>query len=700
MESALQKSNLTAYASTPLCDGYVVNPNFYTSISQCSLALFRMDDVHFMGIVSFKEFQPAVSDTTSEALLITDSNNTIVAYNQVVVDLLQSKEPASLLRQPLESIVEFTVRQDETQRLPNTKPRQIPLEASFFSCPEPHQFMVRDSPELKWENKPAGTSQYLYLNAPIEQDYCDYRLSFTAMALRPGFPCIILRARQSDLPDTLGYLFGPSADDAWLLLKKKGFQLIRIPYPGPQGTLEYRICVEKTGNLFNFYLNDSRVISHEERYPMPPSTGLSFAFWIRPNACFSVGQMSLSASRRKMPAEAPVLAKLKSCPQYTFRVHQEPAAFSGESLNVYQFQNITTFEKKLSRLQKEKQELSEKMQTVLKSRQTLVQFEGENIRIKSVKENLGILAHSAHSLLLTGETGTGKEVLARLFHDLSPRSTGPFVKVDCATLPAALLESELFGYEPGAFTGAAERHVGRFERAQNGTLFLDEIANLSLETQAKLLGFLDDYTITRLGGASPLSLSLNLVAAANRDLKELVLGNLFRQDLYYRLGRFGIEIPPLRERMDDLPLLCRLFITQANQEYGKNVKTISENGYVKLYSHNWPGNVRELKNVVFKAVLFSPAEQVLPEHLEIVPMDAADSPGRRSSVPQQGQKTQRLNRQSLVEALEKYEGNIAAAADYLRITRTTLYNRINKYGLQINDFRMTRPSHHQSGGFL
>jgi Nif-specific regulatory protein len=379
-----------------------------------------------------------------------------------------------------------------------------------------------------------------------------------------------------------------------------------------------------------------------------------------------------------------VAGEFRGMPEHKFRVYQEPCYYNNGLYHICRFENITGYENEITRLRREKEAVSQerdKMESALRRQQHLDRFIGSSGSTRSVKETLNTLSQSAATLLLVGETGTGKEVLANLFHDLSPRKDKPFVKLDCSTLPPSLIESELFGYEPGAFTGAQKTHIGKFEQANGGALFLDEIGNLSLETQAKLLGVLEDQRITRLGGAKPIQLSINIIAASNRNLEALIREKRFRDDLYYRLNRFKIEIPRLRERTDDIPALCQEFIRQANREYGKSVKGISEDGYVKLYQHDWPGNVRELKNVIFKAVLFSKSAQIHPGNLDLT---AESSGPERTPARKKGD---RITLERLKEALTEAEGNIFAVAEILDVTRATVYNRMKRYGLDPDGFR-------------
>jgi DNA-binding NtrC family response regulator len=226
-------------------------------------------------------------------------------------------------------------------------------------------------------------------------------------------------------------------------------------------------------------------------------------------------------------------------------------------------------------------------------------------------------AASDASVLITGETGTGKEVIANLIHRRSARASRPFVKVNCAAFPETLLESELFGHERGAFTGAERRKEGRFELADGGTLFLDEIAEMSREAQVKLLRVLQEHQFTRLGGTRPVSVDVRIVAATNRDLERAVREQVFREDLYYRLNVIRLEVPPLRERREEIPLLVEQFLAEARRRMGRGPEALSPAAMDLLYRHPWPGNVRELKNAIERCAVMCETATAGPEHLRL-----------------------------------------------------------------------------------
>ena len=287
------------------------------------------------------------------------------------------------------------------------------------------------------------------------------------------------------------------------------------------------------------------------------------------------------------------------------------------------------------------------------------------------------LAPSEVTVTLTGETGTGKDVFAHLIHDTSPRADEPFVVFDCGAVPPNLVESELFGHERGAFTGAHAEHPGAFERAGGGTLFLDEIGELPLELQPRLLRVLDNRSVRRVGGTKDRKIDVRIIAATNRDLGALVAAKQFRQDLYFRLAAAIVVLPPLRERLDDLPLLAPRLL----QDLGRGDVVITETAFAALRAHSWPGNVRELKNVLACGLAFvEPGQGALePRHLRFI--DPPSDEAVLDRLPLGGHALGHLERAAIRQTLLASRGNKVQAARTLGIAPSTLYEKLKKYGL-------------------
>jgi len=309
---------------------------------------------------------------------------------------------------------------------------------------------------------------------------------------------------------------------------------------------------------------------------------------------------------------------------------------------------------------------------------------GSSGALTQVLEKVSRVAPTDATVLITGESGTGKELTARAIHERSPRAARPFIRVNCAALPPSLIASELFGYERGAFTGATQRHLGRFERADRGTIFLDEIGDIPAETQIALLRVLQEREFERVGGTHPIPIDVRVLAATNCDLRAAVAAGKLRADLYYRLNVFPIRMPSLRDRMDDIPSLVEHLIARCAARIGKNVRSLDDTSLDRLVTYHWPGNIRELQNVVERAVILCEGEiaRVEEEWLDSGEAVASSKPARLSS------SLMSRERELIEAALEKSMGRVAGpngAAGLLGIPRTTLESRIKS--LQIDKFR-------------
>ena len=307
---------------------------------------------------------------------------------------------------------------------------------------------------------------------------------------------------------------------------------------------------------------------------------------------------------------------------------------------------------------------------------------GESPRMLDAFKTIARVARSAATVLIRGESGTGKELVARTIHERSARSKGPFVAVNCAAIPETLLESELFGHEKGAFTGALGRRVGRFERASGGTVFLDEIGDMSLPLQAKILRVLQEREIERVGGTGTVPVDVRLIAATHRDLEQDVRTGRFREDLYYRLAVIVVQLPALRERGEDLRLLTEHYLARHAREYRKPVRTLSREALLVLRSYHWPGNVRQLRNVIESAVLLADGEVLLPAHLPVELLTREELPSAEEPAPMLT--LSELERKHIQRVLNASGGQMNVAAEILGIHRNTLRRKLTEYGIGSN----------------
>ena len=306
---------------------------------------------------------------------------------------------------------------------------------------------------------------------------------------------------------------------------------------------------------------------------------------------------------------------------------------------------------------------------------------GNSPAINRLLETVAMVAPSEATVLLTGESGTGKELIAGAIHYNSLRKDAPFIKLNCAAITETLLESELFGHEKGAFTGADKRKEGRFVHADQGTLFLDEVSEMSVTMQAKLLRVLQEREITRVGGEDTIKVDARVIAATNRDLMELIRRGQFREDLYYRLNVVGLSIPALRERKEDIPILTSHFTEKFAAQNHKKIKGFTPKAMDDLMKYNWPGNVRELMNTIERSVVLSQTEYIDDDHFTIIPKDDQNQAQSPEAISYEGKSLETVEKETIVQMMEVVSHNKSEAARRLGITRKTLHKKLIKYGI-------------------
>ncbi len=345
---------------------------------------------------------------------------------------------------------------------------------------------------------------------------------------------------------------------------------------------------------------------------------------------------------------------------------------------------ITTLGRALSHgsLEKEVARLKEQ----LSDRYHLRNIVGSSAAMRKVYDQIEKVLESEITVFINGESGTGKELVAKAVHYASLRSDGPFIDVNCAAIPDGLQESELFGHEKGAFTGAVATHPGKFEQATKGTIFLDEIGEMSPSAQARLLRVLQERVLQRVGGTDTIELDVRVISASNRNLAEMVEEGSFRQDLFYRLVVFPISLPPLRDRREDIPLLVDHFLEKHARDAGKRITRVEAQAMDALAGHGWPGNVRELENVIHRTLLVSAGLELTVDDLP-VGFAGASAPVVSStarSAPEDGaaMSLEEMERAAIVGAMESNQGNLSDVARQLGIGRSTLYRKLEQYGLR------------------
>jgi two-component system, NtrC family, nitrogen regulation response regulator NtrX len=340
---------------------------------------------------------------------------------------------------------------------------------------------------------------------------------------------------------------------------------------------------------------------------------------------------------------------------------------------------------RLSRLQDENRELRQRL-----GKHELV---GTGPAMEKLLAQINRVAPSETRVCILGETGTGKELVARAIHEKSPRAANPFITLNCAAVPAELIESELFGHEKGAFTGAAGRHLGKFEQAEGGTLFLDEIGDMPLAMQAKLLRVLEEGEVERVGGDKPVKVSVRVIVATHRDLEESIKKNEFRRDLYHRIYVFPLLLPPLRQRPEDFPVLTGHFARQVAAQNGWKEKLFSDDAIAELRKYSWPGNVRELRNIVERLVLISGEDTVTAEDVRLVLPVTDVASGAITNIagdPGQGtlvQRTEAFEREVLLTEIRRHNFHMTNVARALGLERSHLYKKCQQLGIDLQSLR-------------
>jgi two-component system, NtrC family, nitrogen regulation response regulator NtrX len=315
---------------------------------------------------------------------------------------------------------------------------------------------------------------------------------------------------------------------------------------------------------------------------------------------------------------------------------------------------------------------------------------GNSTIITELKEMIGIVAPTNAWILIMGENGTGKELVARSIHHLSRRSHKPIVEVNCAAIPEELIESELFGHEKGAFTGATEKKRGKFDLAHEGTIFLDEVADMSLKAQAKILRILQEKKFERVGGNKLIDMDVRVLAATNKDLEKEMDAGRFRQDLYYRLHVIPLRVPPLRDRKEDIPFLTERFLQDFAAKEGQQPKTLTDGALEQLMVHDWPGNVRELKNIIERLIILTPSNEISADDIPELDMKTEQSPAApEASTVRDSLRDARLDfeRQFIIKKLEEYDGNISKTAEAIGLERSNLHKKLKSLKVVTKDER-------------
>jgi DNA-binding NtrC family response regulator len=668
--------------------------SFYTALPTAELRIScRFPDNTFLGLVLAMHSVPRLYLTRPSGIIYVDARDRLVGFNHAFYNFFKEKhaKPHTLLNKPVSGFFSPTPRQiqeDQVNRnaIPLKETQKSLLDIDFrklkrikgVQCAHPAACRLT-AQGLVCHNS-AGLETLLLTVVSSIKASADFMLTVEGRIEEGQPPLFVLggRHKENEFPDVDGYLIGPHFHRDHLILKRKGIVYAAGAAFCKNGNVEYTLA--KVNNTLHFLENGvTKLCYYDANFLHHPESRLYIGFRLKSR--FTLDRLFLGTTAGPVPTTPPYIPiiRLNTPAQHYFILNDlKSASLSTNFPDVSAFilENITDVQKKMITLNQEN------LRLLAETGQSGETFIGKSPNILFIKKQTATVAASDATVLIQGETGTGKEVLAKFIHSQSPCREGPFVKVDCSTIPATLMESELFGHEKGAFTGAVDRKIGYLEQADNGTLFLDEVGNLSMETQAKLLHFLQDHVITRVGGESPVNLNLRVVAATNTPLKTLVERKLFRSDLYYRLEVVTVTLPPLRDRMEDMPDLCRHFIGIFNAVHGKRIKDLASQAYGKIYRYHWPGNIRELRNAVERAVIFCEAKMIGPE---LVNMGQPDSKPVESNVRQY--RFLKKDIKTIKQLFKKHRGNAKRAARELGVSRGTLYNAVRKSGCTMNEIR-------------
>jgi DNA-binding NtrC family response regulator len=690
------------FPSRNLFEGYEKFYDFYSALPHSVLFLTEIPRLGLIGIIRFAQMENVIDHFRHHPLIILGSDDRIQAMNRCFLDyfrggkagaasILGGKAQDLMSKSPLSTLIGDT---DQLAGLRNEK--WEPAFAIDFQNAGRRQ--VQEQLNLENLQKKAGgyswnssekDGPFLPLRQPIDTERLDFRISLSFESEQPLPPAVILNGTedyQDVFPDYNGYLLGPDPDGSLFQIKKEGHIVHTRPFSERLSRGVNHVEIIKRGVCLAYFLNGRLVTGYRDP-----------AIYTHPRSL----QYFLSRGKGEIRLKALALHTLPSSESF-FHGFNEVSLTCGADNAFYYLPlvddvfyqkgvlhyafimyDISLLKKNIALLQESQKKVSRERDRykamALGAPSAGMPLVGESPALLQIKKEAERAAAAPVTVLIEGETGSGKEVLARYVHEHSKYKDGPFVKVDSSAIPQTLLESELFGVEKGAFTGAAESRPGKLEAANGGTLFLDELSNLTSGTQAKLLQFLQDFTLTRLGSTKAIKVNTRVIAATNIPLKQLVEEGRFREDLYYRITAVRFSVPPLRDRREDISLLAAHFLRIFNERFSRPLKGFAPAAYRKLLAHDWPGNIRELENVVQKAVLFCDKDVIGPEQIELP--DARERENgkmKETSIPRGDPRM--MTREHLLELLRRNNNIIERAAKDGKIARATFFNKLKKFG--------------------
>ncbi|OGS34308.1 MAG: hypothetical protein A2293_13535 [Elusimicrobia bacterium RIFOXYB2_FULL_49_7] len=527
-------------------------------------------------------------------------------------------------------------------------------------------------------------------------DFTKYNVKIEIeLDVNEGLPISVLLGGEKwngfSFPDANGYLVGFDMEQNVFYLKKGG-EIVQISNVFPRfESTHYTLTAYQHHHDIALFLNNRFVIGYRDPEPQETRSGFQY---LRYHAETRIHIRSLTLFVSAKTPSSPIVNECSlldgSRRKFRFTQIADTRISFINRLFHYTFllTDISNWINNIEALKKEKQQtIKERDKYKALAQQTddpKSNMVSHHPLFQKIKENAVIAALSHVTILIEGETGTGKEVLAKYIHQHSLRPDGPFVKVDCSTLPATLIESELFGYEKGAFTGADKEKRGKLEEAQGGTLFLDEISNLTLDVQAKLLHFLQDYTFDRIGGNRKIKVDTRIITATNISLRELMQKGAFRSDLFFRINTVHFTLPPLRERKEDVPALAVFFLNKYCRKFDRSIKDFSPDSYRQLIEHRWPGNIRELENVIQNATLFCKKRIIEPELLHLDP-EPLSLPNRNGLPTIPFGNARAFKKEHIIRLLKEHQGIVKKAIKASQISRAGFFKKMKEFNISVKE---------------
>jgi two-component system response regulator AtoC len=694
-----------AFSSRNKFERYEVRFELYADHPYSTLFLKYYKALGFFGLIRIHGFGNKTYHFRYQPLLILDHKGFLTGYNNQFAShfLKEGEARTSLFKQhvtkflkpnPLETLIgnsaEFSTFLKEKWK------KTLEIDFSKANDKKIKEAMnigeiQRVSNGIVWSS-PEEKQMVLQIKKPVNTVNDDLRLEFTFTCMAGEFPSVIFNGTRdytTFFPDYQGYLCGPHFNLPLFQIKKESSIVHTVPFDAPPLDGKHTITLLKRGLSIAVFIDNCFITGYRD--PVPKQSNASYQYLynrIKSKIILhSIKMFTLPSAKAIHLGFNEVSLRIKEENGFEFIPISD--IMGPEENNMYYvltLHNFSYHKRNIKQLEKtQKQIIHERDRfKALAFHDDLKDefFIGQSPAIVSIKKYVQKMVDSDISMLIEGETGTGKEVLAKYIHKNSPQKKGPFIKVDCSTLPETLIESELFGVEKGAFTGATESRMGKLEAADNGTLFLDELANLDLKTQAKLLNFLQDFTLVRLGSTKQVKVNTRIIGATNRSLKALIDNKQFRADLYFRLSAFKFQVPPLRDHLEDITLLCKHFLGNYNLKLNRAIKGFTAEAHQKLLDYHWPGNIRELENTVHNAVLFCEHGIIDANHIKMQP--GTDPAQGQESVPSEipfGDS--RALTEPLVRYLLEKNHNIARrAAKEAKVSRATFYRKMKRFGIK------------------